>query len=92
MVSHTGRRHQCGEGKEQDPGGLQGGGISLQRSAWEAGSAGQAVGVACAHMQTRQDRSRDSDSELRALCTAIKNSFYRQEAGQGFSKSTGFVF
>ena len=56
------------------------------------GSAVQAVGVACAHTQRRQDRSRDSDSELSALCITVKNSFYRQEAVQGFKKSTGFVF
>lgn len=56
------------------------------------GSAVQAAGVACTHTQTRQDRARDSDPELRALCMTIKNSFYRQEAVQGFKKSTGFVF
>lgn len=51
------------------------------------GSAVQAVGVACAHTQMRQDRAPDSDRELRALFITIKNSFYRQEAVQGFKKS-----
>ena len=55
-------------------------------------SAVQAVGVECADTQMRRDRSRDSDSELSALCITVKNSFYRQEAVQGFKKSTGFVF